>query len=719
MSKREQKNSFYTKLNPKNIDYLGSEFQLNYTPNGRFQTKLGGFMWIGVMICMLAVAYSSFKSYISTDSPTTTVSNLYSKKAPKFDLYKEKIFFHFAFGNNAKVYPTKTHMEEINRFITVKGFIGIDTLNSESGKSEFVRHLNLDYKPCSQVKDKRVMEDFQWHEESQKIAENLCLCHELEGGQDKYYIQNKGQDPPHYRLVLLILPCSLPNPSDCASASEFKRAELYFTQTKKALDISNYTDPLTSIVEFEGVQFLEADRQNYLFYKMRDYEVWDDTRDFFDKRLRSRTAGYFLDYRAAQKRDPGQLHCDPAILEGDDLGACSPYLSILLDSSGEKRVTVRTYPKFFGVLGEIGGTAEILFIFVGLIYFKYNEYYLRKYIKSEVFKIESISGLRKIFPKGDAKTTKIEKELVKVKPHGGQPRTLGAILADPKIEVKGQKGKVDNHFSKEVDSHCRILNSYLNRKSHPNVEELIDQQIEKNMNGVCLCQSLNHLQILMKIFFKPRHQKLLSVVLLNLIDQENKNKHLHAQEGRTSEEPDVTEVIEPEEEKLTMEQAYDRIRLGQPKTEIEKIMDDFFLENTPDYFKPSPDTKKKASRGSGKPSFSFVDKKSSQKSLCDQKDSGGFSLQKGGAEDKIDLKDNLKNLLSRNRSIAIGLSFPELKFTQMRRNLIQKSHKHRGSNPNFRKRINHRRSQVFARNMRRDHTVRAGTQTVIQVPKND
>ena len=197
MPKTKANHKIKSIFNPKNLDFLGAEFQLNYTANGRFQTKVGGFMWTGVVICMLAVAYSSFKSLISTDSPVATVSNLYSRKAPKFDLYKEKIFFHIGMANKGQMLPTKGGMDYLNRFITVKAFILVNKFNSESGRSELTKLLDLKYKPCSQIKDKRVMEDFEWHEGSRKIAENLSLCPELEGGQDKYYVQAKGQDPLH------------------------------------------------------------------------------------------------------------------------------------------------------------------------------------------------------------------------------------------------------------------------------------------------------------------------------------------------------------------------------------------------------------------------------------------------------------------------------------------------------------------------------------------
>ena len=218
---KTKKASYIGKLNPRNLDFLGSEFQLNYTPNGRFQTKAGGFMWIGVIICMIAVAYTSIRSLISTDSPSASVSHLYSTKAPHFDLYKEKMFLHLGFRNKGLIYRTRGGMAQINRFVTIKGFIQRSQINEKTGVIEQHYTLDLDYKPCSQVIDKRVIEDLQWHEQSKSLMENLGLCPELAGGQDKYYVQAKAQDPPAFKLQIFFFPCSLPNPADCAPRSEF------------------------------------------------------------------------------------------------------------------------------------------------------------------------------------------------------------------------------------------------------------------------------------------------------------------------------------------------------------------------------------------------------------------------------------------------------------------------------------------------------------------
>ena len=331
----------------------------------------------------------------------------------------------------------------------------------------------------------------------------------------------------------------------------------------------------------DGVQLLDPTVNKLIFYKVRDYEVWDDTRDFFDKKLRVKSAGYIFDRKDSGSRNPGQLHCNAAILNNPKQNSCTPFMTMVVSSGGEKEVTVRTYPKFFGTLGEIGGTAELLFLFIGLIYFQYNAYYLKKYIKSEVLRIESAAGLRRYFP-----LKKVEKAYGKVHPSG---------YRSPHYESNGKghqamanqddiSGVFDSSLKQSsVNQHRQKTNFKINNeKSSQNVEELIDKQIEKNMSGISLWRSLNHLEILMKIFFRARHKKLLPVVLLNLLNKNTKNHNetkTHNQNGKNN---DFS--IDQDDQELTMDEAYDQITKNQPETEIEKIMDDFFIEHAPEYF---------------------------------------------------------------------------------------------------------------------------------------
>ena len=546
-------------FNPKNLDFIGSELQLNYTPNGRFQTKVGGFISFTVAFLVSLVVYTSFRNLLSTDSPVATVSTVYSRKGPRFDLLKEKVFFHYGFFNQGRAYSTIQEMSEINKFVTIKGFLFLDQGIHPNGDRIASYEFELVFKPCSQLVDTTILEDLMQHKESRDMIHFFGLCPELASGRDKYFVQSKLQDPPSYAIRLFVFPCSLPNSSDCASISEFRGTQLLHTNTRKGFDVSNYENPLYSIVEFDGYQQIDPAISKLVFYKIRDNEVWDDTHDFFEKRLRAKTADYFLDYRDSRTRNINQLHCDAKILNVPNQIECEPYISISIISSGEKRVIVRTYSKFFNTLGEIGGTAEIFMIFAFLVYFKYNSFYLTKFLKREVFEVKSIKKLKRFFFKGKYKKS--------AKINSGQHlRGQGEDFNQQIREQRDVPGQ-SRRFGENRNQNKILKEEAFDLKQ---VNKLLNEQIKESLSGVSLFRSLNELKILRKIFLKPKHRKLLPMVLLNIKRQESLQNHQENQVGPL-----------PTNSNLSVDQALEQLNSEEPKSEIEKIIDEYIIDHLP------------------------------------------------------------------------------------------------------------------------------------------
>ena len=567
------KQSIAQRLNPKRLDFIGSEFQLNYTKNGRYQTKLGGLISLLVVIFMLMVVYSTFKTFLSTNAPVATISTVYSKIAPKFDLYKEQIFFHFAFRNKGIVERVKDSMHGVDRFITVKGYILSDMTDSATGRRRPVYTLTLNYKPCGLVKDRSVVDYFQWHQQTAELVDNFGLCPELEGGQEKYFVQSKMQEPPSHALRIFVFPCSLPNKEDCAPLSEFKGLELIQTNTKKAFDASNFEKPLSTELEIDGIFQLEPHLSKMVYYRVRDNEVWDDTRDFFDRTLKAKSSDYFLNYRDSRLRNHSQVHCDAEVLDQPLQTQCEPYFSFDLGSSGEKKIIVRTYTKFFMSLGEVGGTAEILTLFALIIYYKYNWFFLQRFVHNEIFEEKSVSKLDKIlFGPRESHYGKNESN------SGIRKLNIGARHNTTK---KSPLEAESVNIGPEEDTSSRKTEKKRGKEGSQKVKGLLAQYIEHGLDGISLFKSLDELKILSKIFFKARHKKLLPIVLLNLMHKENEEK----EKALRSHKNTLAYAITKSEENMSMEQAYDQLSShGGSSNLIEGLIDDFVLENLPDYF---------------------------------------------------------------------------------------------------------------------------------------
>ena len=559
-------------LHPRNLDFLGSEFQLKYTKNGRYQTKLGGLISVFVLLFMTVVTYTTLKDFMSTKAPAATISTVYSPDAPYFDLYNEEIFFHFAFRDKGRLEMVSRDTSTVERFITIKGFIQKDQIDKQTGLTKSEYTLSLNYKPCRLVQDRKAVDFFQWHKETAALIHQFGLCPELEGAQDEYFVNSKMTDPPSYQLRLFVFPCSLPNSDDCASLSEFKGLELIQSNTKKAFDASNFKEPLRSQLAMDGIHQLDPRQSKLMYYKMKNTEVWDDTWDFFfDARLRANSSDYFLDYRDSRIRDHNQLHCNASILNMPYQTQCEPYFTFNLASSGEKRIIIRTYNKFFMSLGEVGGTAEIMTIFALLIYYKYNSFFLERFVHKKFFNIESVQRLPKILF-GSNKEANPDKKGIE---ENG--------LISKEVQVKSALKSAVGRTYAEREKMARREKSRKIKKT----KELLSQHIDEGLDGISLFKRLDELKILGKIFFKSHHKTLLPVVLLNLMNEENERKRVLEKIREKNSVMAKERILKYKEDNLSLEQAFSKLTTTRSKNEIERLIDEFIIKSLPSYFKGS------------------------------------------------------------------------------------------------------------------------------------
>ena len=391
--------------------------------------------------------------------------------------------------------------------------------------------------------------------------ELIGQCPDLTGGLEKYFIQSKLQNPPSYSLHLNIFPCTLPSAADCASPSEFKGAEIYGTNTRRAFDAANFTHPLTTILEFDGLEQLDTGNSKVIYHTFRQNEVWDDTQDFFDMKLRIRASDYTVDYRDSRSRDRNKVHCDLSVVNDPLQTVCKPYMKFVYSSGTEKRIIVRTYSKFFNTLGEIGGTAEIFVLFAFLFYFKYNDYFLDKFVMKEGYKVDSLTELKKHIKKTTNK--KGDKGFnIDTKPILSLPRARINQVSDISQATRGNTQKEK-------------------KKEEKATKEILNEQIEENMNGVALFTSLNEMKLLRKILLKPRQRKLLPLVLHNMKKEELAKEEKKEEKDKKGKAKNYVEGDEWEKE-MSISEALDKLTdHNTPKSEIEQAVDDFLLKYLP------------------------------------------------------------------------------------------------------------------------------------------
>ena len=80
--------------------------------------------------------------------------------------------------------------------------------------------------------------------------------------------------------MVSIYPCSLPNPADCASPTDFVGLSTLFVQPDVAFDPSNYKNPLTFSLDSDLMLAFDITQSYTWESSFRTNEIWDERYDF-------------------------------------------------------------------------------------------------------------------------------------------------------------------------------------------------------------------------------------------------------------------------------------------------------------------------------------------------------------------------------------------------------------------------------------------------------
>ena len=588
MAKQRQKGTqsdsslrtFCDSLKFKQLDILGAEFQLKYTKEGSFQTNLGAVFSLILVLTVLLAAYVTTQNFISTQSPEVSISTKYSLKSPKFDLVKENIIIPLTIATNMGPLTSKANPNGVNKYATIIGFIQKNLVNEQTGREERRNVLVIRYKPCHQIEQKIswFLDLFKGHKRSYDLIQNFGLCPEITKESKDYFVDSKFQDPPSYQLRVFIFPCSLPDASQCEDLSQIKDKTAVIGIVKKGFDASNLTNPVSVFPEFDGIQDFDMKIHKRSYYKLKKNEIWDQRMDFFDPKLRLEYADYALDYSDYKIRDETQKHCDYSLLLDPDQDECVPYFSYVFNGSSEKMIITRKYPMFFGSLGEIGGTAEIISLVLMMLYGWYNQYFLGEYVRGEVFDEETkkeFKAMIKMAEKGKKKGVRDSGEVERVG-YGDNQRI--EQFADY-LEGRGQR-----ESSKDSEKNNAVV------LESGELEGLLDSTIEERESGMRLIKILNELEALKAVLLKPRHERLIPALILHL-------KKIERIKIKTRKKPITTSKILPKKlidkensktSKMTLKEAYSKLSSSKHRNPLERMIDSFMKQNLKPYFNSHP-----------------------------------------------------------------------------------------------------------------------------------
>ena len=547
----------------KSLDMLGEKFSLAFSSaNGTFQTTLGGLITILMSILTISAFVIIFSQYFNTSAPMVTTSAEFASNKTTFNMYEHEIITPLALTIQGE-FITAEAPRYVTIFAEVRGFAH----NKQTDQFEETLLFKFPYIPCDQVTDKRTQEIVLKLMVIPKFLSSN-LCPEFSGNPNEY-LASQDQKNSQFRAVkLLIYPCSLPDPSQCASPREVNIVTITFSRFLRLVDPSDYEDPLRQLPRKEDLR-LDSSNSKFRNYMLQGHKVLDDTLQLRPPKVKLEFATANLETIDTSSRDPNQVHCSAAQIEMGPRGGCQEYMKFDFTATGEVEVIRRNYKQFTTIMGEFGGMLKLMTTFVFIFYSVYNSKKVKKYFAESILKLGASSGsdeesLKKILDKAERRDRRKVGLQNHLKEALGKESGASVGLDDEPIPAK------------EVVAEC----------------------VRSRTNAVDMMDKLNFIEYFEEFMLDEHERTLLPLMLIKIKERKMKETRKRLKEQRRRElerrgqDNNIRKIFQqPRQDRVhkakkgsTYEQAYQKLLESTPESGIKQKMKEFSLELLKDFF---------------------------------------------------------------------------------------------------------------------------------------
>ena len=523
------------------INLVGDEVKFDISGDEKPPSICATLLSVIGIVAISVISFEFIQNSLDTTNPSINVEFKTLSKYPKVDLEKEG--FYFALIPTAHIFsPEKV---KGSRF-TIHAIIWNKIYNTSDPNIRTaikVKRFPLRTVLCSEVVDK-----VKYLTESETMKSLLDIAYCLVPSDDlasSYFAEGQPLDNFDASINIQIFPCSLDDPTQCASSQEVNRETFMLVYPSPDIDYSKGNKFLKWIALGDtSVEISTTNRQKF-YYKFKHYSVYDQA-DLFSEPSKKKDFFALDDYYVYSiDRDKSIIHCPKAVIGDDD--ECHPYAQMTFSSSNKRERITRVYPTVVRALSEIGGFFELVVISITVLYTLYNLYF--KEMKSLL--------LRKVFG-----IKRIEKD------HQQYYKVIGDNLDIVEVmkELNGLK-VLNRAFFK--DYHLKLLPRVLSKISNrEEAEESNRAKPNKKING-----NPNRRGIFAESKFqkKGNQQKIyhLRKSNFNLGHGEQKNQQKEQDEDKES-EPEVDEW-EPKNRKTFLRRGMTIVHSPKEKSQPEFI----------------------------------------------------------------------------------------------------------------------------------------------------
>ena len=363
-----------------NFDVFGQPFALNTQKDSpTYNTAIGGVITLIWIVLVSLVSYSSVTSYLDTTKPVVSVNRIRLPRPEAINIRDHSSGGAFMFFDGKKWLTA----EESKRYATTVGEI----VTSKKVDGEEVHgRKKFEMKLCHEVDVGGVKEMFETAttQVESKINYEALFRDSIVCGhvtQEDSFIEGSRLSLPFSSHEFIIYPCSLPDPTQCASPEELSTLQIILVQLVKVAKYSEKGDPLEPALDPDTVFYVDITTKTQIvsYYKMN--YVYDDDIGILNERLTQEFINVDKVKTVTGSRLALSVHCSEQQI---DAGLCEYYTKIIHRSSNEKMVIERRYKQFFGVISEIGGFNDLIVLVLWVFYFSYNYYCYKEMIRSEL-----------------------------------------------------------------------------------------------------------------------------------------------------------------------------------------------------------------------------------------------------------------------------------------------------------------------------------------------
>ena len=556
---------------------MGGRFDLYYpTLTGKHQTLLGGYITILLALVVLSSSALIFSQYFDKEAPVVTSTTEFNSNFTDFNLYEEELFpiLSILIGNRAMP------VSYAARFFTPKIQIEETYYNNQTKKFDYRLLHSFHYVPCSQIKDPKILNVLQKLNSAAIDAPDMGFCPDFRGSPEEFRAARNLNNSTYRYAMVRMYPCSLPDPSECASPLELAQAGIGYSTNDRLLKSSNYEEPITLSPEFRSFSIDISATKNREF-EARLNHIEDDTSVLWKPSLRKEYVTLHQMASDFKRRSADQLSCTKAQIEMGPMGGCQEYAYLVNGPSGKLVKTRRSYRKITMVLGELGGFIKLLTTISFFVYSYYNARSVKKYLKNNLYNFDSLLKQKK---------SAISRE--------------GLIKIDNKV-CESEAGFITSRSSRSTVEGPKTKELLVDKKKYENV---IKQCIADRRRGMDLMSKLDFVEMLQELIFE-NHDKVLLPLLILRLKEKQMNKKNHQKQNQSKKKKkinfDQEQIILSQkkgslgavavghdvvhEEEMDYEKAFKALKNSKPKTCFKKAIKGLMLENVKIFFETDTD----------------------------------------------------------------------------------------------------------------------------------